>query len=309
MRARTRHAGERGIGGREDGDSRRAHRRGEMREAGIDADHDLRIACECGKFRQRLPRWHDDILRTCRQSSAAFLFGFAAPGNKGREPRLRKVRQQRTPAILGPQLVAAAGRVEHQRIRRRGHACHSGRRRELPAWRSFDPVSQCRGGERATLVDEVLVARDPVMDVVEPRRHRLADAAPIEAMAAPARHARHEGALHLFLHVQHDRVVIVAQCPPEGTEFAPGLRCERRIAPAPKRHRHHGADARVEPYQRDEGFLGDPVDRHRGIVRGDVADQGERVDDIAERRRADDEQAAHPPAPRIAAVRAGIQTT
>ena len=91
----------------------------------------------------------------------------------------------------------------------------------MPARWAFDPISKRGGGKGAALVDEVLVARYPVMDIVEPGGERLADAVPVEAVPAPARHARHERALDLFLQVQHDGVVFVPQCAPESAKLAP----------------------------------------------------------------------------------------
>ena len=69
-------------------------------------------------------------------------------------------------------------------------------------------------------------------------------------------------------------------------------RGQRRAPPAPQRERDDAADVGAQRDERREPGLGDPVDRQRRAVRADVGNDGERVDDIAERRRPDDEHAA-----------------
>ncbi len=50
---------------------------------------------------------------------------------------------------------------------------------------------------------------------------------------------------------------------------------------------------RIQAHQVDKGVFGDPVHRHAGAMRGDVRDQRQRIDDVAERRGPNDEDAAH----------------
>ena len=59
----------------------------------------------------------------------------------------------------------------------------------MPPRGPLDAVPERGRGERARLVDEMLVAIDAVVDVVEPRRERLADALAVEAVAASVGHA------------------------------------------------------------------------------------------------------------------------
>ena len=122
MRAGARDAGERCVGGGEQRHRRRAERGREMREARVDADHDL---ARCARAR-RAPaataaaaRWR--WARRAASRSLRCSLGVAAPRQQHRESRLREMREQARASALGPQLVLAARRVERERIRPVGH--------------------------------------------------------------------------------------------------------------------------------------------------------------------------------------------
>ena len=147
-------------------------------------------------------------------------FPTAAAGRSRRwRSGARSARQRSSGHSLSARLVA----WNTQRVAPRGHGGGRRRRRELPARRSRHRVSQRRGRERAALVDEVLVARNGVVDVVEQRRQRFADAVPVEAVARPACDARDDRALHLLLQVEDRRVRFPAQREAKRTELAPCL--------------------------------------------------------------------------------------
>ena len=139
-----------------------------------------------------------------------------------------------------------------------GMAADAGGRREVPAGRTVDRVAERRCGHCPALVDEVLVAVDRVMHVVEPCRDRLAHVRAVEAVPRPARHARDDGALDLLLQVEDRVVAFAAQRAAKRGELAPRRRRERRAAPAAKRDRHDAADARVERDQRRRTLLPRP---------------------------------------------------
>ncbi len=65
--------------------------------------------------------------------------------------------------------------------------------------------------------------------------------------------------------------------------------------PAAERDGNHASHVAVERDQRRECFLGDPVERELRAMRADVGDERERVNDVAERGGADDENRAHRP--------------
>ncbi len=253
---------------------------------------------------------HDRRRGARGQPFAALPLPRAAPRQQRHDAGAREPGEDRAPAVFGPQLVVAARRVERERVRRCGHGRGRRGRRELPARRARHRVAQRCGRERARLVDEMPVPRDPVVDVVQQRRQRLPDAVPVEAVASAARDARDDRALHLLLQVENRRVRLAAQRVPERAELAPRLDRGHFRTPAAKRDRDDGADARIEPDERHEGFLRRPVDREVRHVRADVGDQRHRVHDIAQRRWPDDQHAAHRRArPMTGERRAGGQTT
>ena len=103
-----------------------------------------------------------------------------------------------------------------------------------------------------------------------------------------------ERALHLLLQVDDRRRSARARSARRNAVNSRQVpRRERQAAPAPEGDRDHVADARIEPHQRHEAFLGDPVDRKPGAMRRDVAHQRERMHDVAERRGPHDQHRAH----------------
>jgi hypothetical protein len=60
------------------------------------------------------------------------------------------------------------------------------------------------------------------------------------------------------------------------------------MPPAAERDGNHAPDSAIEGDERCEGVFCNPVDRKLGTMLMDVADQCERVDDVAQRRRTHD---------------------
>ena len=295
VRAGARDAGERGIGGREDRHGRRAHRRREVREAGVDADDDL---ARCARA-PRAPaasaaaaRWRWSRPRASR-SLRCLLVRRCPTAAASRIPPARSARAARASRSSGhslsSRLVAWNASAYGPRAWRGALAGGA----KLPARRPVDRVARARAAASARALSMKCWSRAMRWCTSSSqRRDRLADVRRSKPWRRPSRHARDERALDLLLQVE-DRVVALARAARGGKRRtrASVARRSGALAPAPKRHRHDAADARVERDQRDEGLLGDPVDRRRRARARRRRDQRQRVHDIAERRRADDEHA------------------
>ena len=99
--------------------------------------------------------------------------------------------------------------------------------------------------------------------------------------------------LTLLLQVEHGRVFLAPQRVTERREFAPRRRGEGTMPPAAQCDGNDAAQAGMELQQRNESGFGDPVDRELRTVRPHVGDDGQRMDDVAEGRRAYDQDGAH----------------
>ncbi len=135
---------------------------------------------------------------------------------------------------------------------------------------------------------------DAMVHVVRQGRDRFANALPVRTVPDPARGLRDQRALHLFLQVEHGSVVIAAQSAPKRRHLTPRRWRSGRAAPAPQRDRDDPPHIRIERDDFGERLLGDPVDGDFRPVPPHVGDQCERVNDVAQRRGADDQQGAHP---------------
>ena len=194
---------------------------------------------------------------------------------------------------VGPQLVVPRRAVHDHDIGAIGRGSCRRRRHESEPGRALGPVAEGGGGELATTGDEMLIGVDRVMHVVGERRDGLPDAGAVRAVPHAARHPGDQRPLDLFLQVEHRRVFLAAQRTPERPELAPGRRREEMVPPVSQCDGNDAPDARVQFDQRHESGLGHPVDRQIRTVRPDVGDERERVDDVAERRWAHDQDRAH----------------
>ena len=194
VRARARDAGQRRVGGGEHGDRGHTHCCRQVRESRVDADDDFGAARPAQRVRQRHALRYraasvaSAARRRLRSPSAALPHGTSevkpACAKCASSPRQRSSGHSWCRRDWCRETSSANRSRDGQRAwrRRRWHP--------LPAWRPGDGVAECGAGQRACLVDEMLVARDTVMHIVEPGGQRLADAVAIEAMATPARQTR-----------------------------------------------------------------------------------------------------------------------
>ncbi len=135
--------------------------------------------------------------------------------------------------------------------------------------------------------------RDRVMAIVQNGGGGLAYRLTREAVPGTVRETRHHCTFELLLQVEHGVVALPAKFAPEARELPPGIAFGHVVPPAPQRDGNDVADARMQAHQWCECLLGNPVDGQVGCVPGDVGDDGQRMHDIAERRRPYDEDAAH----------------
>src|SRR5437868_671288 len=113
---------------------------------------------------------------------------------------------QRLPSFVGPQLFRSTCRVQQNGVRALRNSRRSGRWDDVPAWRALQRVAECGGGQVSAALDEVQIAGHAMMDVMRERGDGLADARPIEAMAAAARDACNQRAFDLFLQIEDCRI-------------------------------------------------------------------------------------------------------
>ena len=132
-----------------------------------------------------------------------------------------------------------------------------------------------------------------MMDIMCECGDGLADSSPIETVAASACRACNQCAFDLLLQVEDCSVPVRFDLAPKHSDFAPRRSRQRRAAPTPQRDGNNAAYVRAHLEQRHKAMLGDPVDRKVRLMAPNVGRDRERVDDIAERRRSDDEDGAH----------------
>ncbi len=203
----------RGIGRDEQRHRRRAERRGEVHEAGVDADDELGAREERGERGQRLPRRHARGRLAGGEALAARALRRAAPRQQDGEARARERADQRAPVRFRPQLVGAARRVQEDHVRtvaasRRGRRrarrvrsaadrrarSRAPRRRAAGSGRSGAGPGRSRDGRRAR-------ASRPARGCWRGRA-RAACRARVRAI---------ERALHLLLQVEHGRVLVAPE--------------------------------------------------------------------------------------------------
>ena len=149
MRSRACDAVPARVGRGEERDRRRAERRREMREAGVDADDERRVreqrrdigqrTATRARSRSRMPC----ARRRLRASSPALPHGSTIA-----KPARSKRVDQRAPVRLGPQLVGAARRVQQRRrTAASGVPGAAGGYAQVPARRPVDRVAERRAGE------------------------------------------------------------------------------------------------------------------------------------------------------------------
>ena len=154
-------------------------------------------------------------------------------------------------------------------------------------------VAERAARETATAVDEMLPWIDAVRMAVEERRDRLAHAHPVRAVHRAARKPCDQRAFHLLLKID-DRIVAFAnELMPECAELAPGRARKRAMTPAPQCDGYDATHAPVQPHQRGKRLFDDPVDCEPRPVLVKVMHDRQRMDDIAQRRRTDDQRAGH----------------
>ena len=294
------------VGRDEQRNGGRAERRSEVHEPRVDANDELRSRDERRERWQRLPRrrWNVRVGDAGGVALASRMLGVAAPRQDHREARGR--RTSRPVGANAHRATACPRATSRERTRRKDdpaafpRAAGGGTRpnRGGPS----TAIAERGGGELAATHDEMLIAVDRMMGVVRERGNGLTDARAVGAVPHAARHARDQRALDLFLQIEHGRIFLAPQRSPERREFAPRRNGEGTLPPAAQRDRNDAPDARMELQQRNESGLGDPVDRELGAVCPHVGDDGQRMDDVAERRRAYDEDCAQWCAPRAHAA-------
>ena len=296
VRARGRDAGKRGIGRDEERDGRRAERRGEMREAGVDADDDLgaraSVASSGSDWRGGTIAFGDVLRRGARCARAPRRCPTAAaprsrPARNARAARASRRSGHSLSSRLVPWNATAYGSS--------GIAGDLAGGAILPPRRSFDCVAQRGRGERTRLDDEVLVA----VDRGGARRRARSRA----ARARSRGRSRGGGRARCVATI----APFTCSC---RSRIASYVSRAQRVGGMPANSRHvrggQGAlrqrrnatgmtvpDARVERDERREASSATQSTAMPGGCALDVGDERERVHDVAERRRAHDEHGPH----------------
>jgi hypothetical protein len=263
-----------------------------MREASVDADGERRIRQQRCDVRQRQPRGEHGLRVAFREPAAARFLRSASPGQHDGESGVAASIHHRAPMRLRPQLVVAARRVQHDDVRPVRRAGPWRRHAQVPARRRVGRIVERCTGELPAARDEVQVSRNAVMDVVEECCERLANARPVEAVPHAARRAGDQRAFHLLLKVEDRGIPRLAQRVAKRIDVAPRGSREWRASPPAQSERDHAAYVGAKRDQGREAGLGNPVDCKVRMCAPDVGNDRQRIDDIAKRRRPNDEHAA-----------------
>ena len=258
--------------------------------------------------------------RPDRAARAADRFGDGACARRFLAARLR---QRDVPALVdepaaeldpvrvGPELVGPRRAVDEDDGalalgRRTGARAQAERRRRV------DARAERRGDELARAVERVAVLPDPDRVRREQARRPLvagAVGAVREAVARPARERRDQRRLRQALQLEDSVVAVAAQPRTNARSSARVVDAPPALPrPAAQRALDHLGDAVDASDERCERRLDDPVDPRVGMRGTDVCDDRQGVDDVAERRQLDDQDAhrpaaAAPSAPRTRAPR------
>ena len=293
MRARAAHTVNRWIGGEKQADRRCSECRREMREAGVDADDDIGARKRCRGLRQRESGRNDRAIVAVGKPPAARLFVVRAPWQHGCIACAAHMHDQRPPAFLGPQFFRATCRVQQNGVRPLGN-CRRGRRwNDMPARRAVQRITERGCGQVTAALNEVQVAGHAMMYIMRERGDWLADGSPIETVAASVCRARDQRAFELFLQVEDCGVSVRLDLAAKHSDFPPRRSRQRRLAPAAQREGNDPTYVRAHLEQWHKTTLGDPVDRKLRLVAPNVGRDRKCVNDIAERRRSNDEDGAH----------------
>jgi hypothetical protein len=204
---------------------------------------------------------------------------------------------ERNPVGFGPELVLARGAVDAEQDRRR-----PGCRRRLAAQaeirRAADAIPERSRRELARAIERVDVRLDAQGVVDQPACRPLVARAlgPVgEPVAHATREPRDQRRLGEPLQVEDRVVVVPAQADPEGAQLAARRRGPPAAGPAPQRTLDDGIETLHPAQQRGKAGLDHPVDRRLRMGRADVVHHRHRVDDVAERRQLDDQDAHRRP--------------
>src|SRR5207244_6201202 len=122
---------------------------------------------------------------------------------------------------------------------------------------------------------------------------RLANATAIGAVHGSMSEPGDGSALDLLLQIDHRIIVLTPEIPVERADFTPCRSCQHLATPAAQSDRDDVAHAMIERHDRCKGFFGYPVDGKPGPVAVQVVHDGQRMNDIAQRRRTDDQCTVH----------------
>src|SRR5207244_820084 len=140
---------------------------------------------------------------------------------------------------------------------------------------------------------QMLPRGDAIGMSIRKRGCRFPDAVAIGSVHRPAGKPGDGGAFDLLLQIEHGIVALAAEISAESADFTPRRSRENSSTPAPKSYWDDLAHAVVERHERCKGFFADPVDGKARTVAMQIVHDRQRMNDIAERRRTDNQSTVH----------------
>ena len=156
-----------------------------------------------------------------------------------------------------------------------------------------DGVTEGAGCDAAVAKYLVRFRRELAGNVIKPGGERLASRLATEAINRPSCKRCNQRALEQALRFDDRIIVVESQPTAEFGEFPPRRSRGKPVPPAPQGDRDHPVYSRVHRHQRGVLFFDHPVDSRIRKVVPDVRGDREVVDDIAERRHLDQQDAGH----------------
>src|SRR6516164_6144470 len=199
---------EAGLARGEDRDQRHAERGGEMDEPGIHADDEGCPRDERRHAVERLPLGRAGIRQRRSDTLAARVLGLGPPWQQERTAAPAQRTTECNPRRLRPFLFGPRSRMKQYAVRLSGGFCDClTRKPEIDG--ATGGITEREAGQHAIARDGMEVARDAMLNIVEPRRRSLTNAVRVVAVPAAASEPRHQRGAHEPLGV--DDIVVAAR--------------------------------------------------------------------------------------------------
>ncbi|MDR8832538.1 hypothetical protein FEQ02_03602 [Burkholderia pseudomultivorans] len=268
-----------------------------VHEPGIDTHHQRGPADRRAEGAYRHRGQHDRARRPRGDLLRIVVLGSGTPRQQHAQAARHHLRRERGPAIGRPFLVGIRRRMEQQHERRTvGHGRRQGRlprRNDSVHGGTFRHIAERLARAYTHPVPRVAIGTRAEAVRIHEACTGLAEILRLIADAAPGARQRGDDRALVYAVQVDDRVV------PMRAQRADRRRDRLQVADAPtllelaQRRAQHRTDARMPAHHFRARLVHGPVDRHAGKGAMEIVDDGQRLDDIAQRRHFHDEDAFH----------------